>query len=161
MKKIKIVQVLLLIFIFTLITSAQDKRDVKMIVLSQKILSSPIFNHLPPADLRVNLRIKNASQKDIYIFGSKYDKDFDPLFHILTYDENQKQWRFPIFTWEKASEDEKKAYRIKKGGYFDLHTILPRKVEKKNYKAAIYFSYSKREKPYLLESEEFWVEKIQ
>lgn len=161
MKKFKIFQVLIFIFIFSLITLAQEKRDVKMIILSQKILSFPIFNDLPPADLRVNLRIKNESQNDIYIFGSKYDKDFDPLFHILTYDETQKQWKMPSFIWEKASDDEKKTYRIKKGEHFDLHTILPRKVRKKSYKAAIYFSYSKKEKPFLLESEEFWVEKIQ
>lgn len=161
MKQFKIVQVLLFMFIFSLITSGQENNDVKIIVLSQEIINSPIITDLPPVGLRVNLRIKNDSQKDIYIFGSKYGKDFDPLFHIVTYDDNQKQWKFPAFTWEQATEDEKETYRIKKGGYFDLYTILPRKVGKRRYKATIYYSDSKKEKPSLLESEEFWVDKVQ
>lgn len=159
MKKFKIVQVLLFMHIFSLITFAQENRNVKIIVLSQELITSPLITDLPPADLRVNLRIKNDSQKDIYIFGSKYDKDFDPLFHILTYDENQKQWIFLPFTWEQATEDEKETYRIRKDRYFDLYTILPRKVGKRRYKVAIYYSYSKKVKPSLLESEEFWVDK--
>jgi len=137
---------------------AQETNGVKITILSQQTINPSINTDVGPVHIRVNLRIKNDGQKDIYIFGSKCDGDFDPLFHLLTFDDNQKQWLFPPFTWEQATADEKETIRLKKGKYFDFYTALSRRKIKKTYKTAIYYAYSKTEKPSLIKSAEFSVE---
>lgn len=157
MKQRKIFQVLLFIFICSLVTLAQEDSDVKVIIKSQESLS-PQLTDVGPVNLKINIRIKNESQKDIYIFGSKYENDFDPLFHLLHYDNSQEKWIFPPLNWEALPNDEKIPYRIKKGDYFDFYSVTGRGRTKKKLKAAVYYGYSKKDKPILIESKEFFVD---
>ncbi len=159
MKNQKFIQIFLFILVCSSIISAQKNNDVKVAVISQVDINR-YFTDVGPADLRINIRVKNESQKDIFLFGTKYEKEFDPMFHLLNYDNSQKKWIFPSFNLETVSADEKIPYRIKKGKYFDFYSITARRTTKKLFKVAVYYGYSKKDKPNLLESDEFFIESV-
>jgi hypothetical protein len=138
---------------------SQENSDVKIIIKSQEDLS-PYLTDAGPVNLKINFRIKNESQKDIYIFGSQYENDFDPLFHLLRFDDSQGKWTFSPFNLETLANNEKVPYRVKKRGYFDFYSTTGRGRTKLKFKAAVYYGYSKKDKPILIGSEEFFVAKI-
>ena len=158
--RVRLVFSVLLIFICSTTAMAQNNNSVKITVLSIENIRPRQLRDLPPANVRLNLRITNGGERDVYVFGSKQDKEFDVWYHLLRYDEGQSKWTVPIFDWESLPPDERVPLRLKTGASFDFISLTSKADSRKLFKVATYFGYTKLDKPIMIESAEFYVDGV-
>jgi len=152
-----ILPVALFFSICTAVAPAQNSDSVTITVLSIENISPRQPRDLPPANVRLNLRITNGRDRDVFIFGSKYGKEFDVWYHLLRFDVTQEKWTIPIFDWEVLPADEKVPRRLKKGAHFDFSSLMSKADSRRLIKVATYFGHTKVDKPIMIETSEFYI----
>lgn len=155
-------QVLLIVSLCVLfsVNALAQEGSLKVTITSIESIRQTITD-VGPADLKINVRVKNEGLKDIFIFGEKDEGEFDPMYQLLLYDELKGDWASGIYIfWDSLPKDEKIPYRLKSGGHLDFHSITGKGERKKKFKIGVYYAFSKTERPTLIESEEFVVEGV-
>lgn len=152
--------VALFLSVCSTVAPAQIRDSVTITILSIENIRPRQLPDLPPANVRLNLRITNGGDRDVFIFGRKYGTEFDVWYHLLRFDVTQEKWTLPIFDWEVLSADENVPRRLKKGAHFDFSSLTSKADSKRLFKVATYFGYTKEDKPTMIESAEFYLDGV-
>lgn len=89
--------VALFLSVCSIVAPAQIRDGVTITVLSIENIRPRQLPDLPLANVRLNLRITNGGDRDVFIFGRKYGTEFDVWYHLLRFDVTQEKWTLPIF----------------------------------------------------------------
>lgn len=132
-------------------------QTVRISLVSTEPLKRGKMFDLPPPDVKLTFRLHNNSDRDIFVVGERYEKEFDPCFHLIQFDNRTNSWPSQA-AMEWSSMSEVKRLRVRKNSSYDFTSTANRGSFSKRLKSAIYYSTSKAATPKMIESEEFTLE---
>ena len=153
----------LLLSLFLMCSQAGGVSAAKMSALEfSAIKQHPIADQscIPPAHRRISFRIRNQSNKAVYIHGRKSTTDYIPLGYLMRLDREKNQWVNP------EGNTSYRPYREVEMYASDVYVLPPgRSMTFDNwaeltyvgskFKQGIYISFSENEEPRMVTSEEF------
>lgn len=153
----------LLLSLFLLFSQADGLPTAKMSALEfTAVKQHPIADQscIPPTDRRITFRIRNQSNKAVYIHGRKTTADYIPLGYLMRLDREKNQWVNPEGNTLPIQYKEVEMYAT------DVYVLPPGRsmaFDKwaeltyvgSKFKQGIYISFSENEEPQMVTSEEF------
>jgi len=156
---------MLLLSLFLLFYQANDLPAAKISAVDfSAVKQGPIKDPgcIPLFSRQITFRVKNQSDKTIYIYGMKTSRDY-PLGYLIRLDREKNQWLNPEYNISPRPYKEFMAQAV----YVpDVYVLPPGRsvkfndLAKKMYlgsrvKRFIYISFSRDEEPQMITSEEF------
>jgi hypothetical protein len=153
----------LLLSLFLLFSQADGLPTAKMSALEfSAVKQHPIADQscIPPSHRQITFRIRNQSNKAVYVHGRKTTDGYFPLGYLMRLDREKNQWVNPEGNTSYRPYKEVEMYAP------DVYVLPPgRSVTFDNwaeltyvgskFKQGIYISFSENEEPRMVTSEEF------
>jgi hypothetical protein len=160
---------ILLLSLFLLFNQASDLPAAKMSAVDfSAVKQGPIREQgcIPLLSRQITFRVKNRSDKTLYIYGRGIDGDY-PLGTLIRLDREKNQWLDSEGNTAQHPYSVIRDFIYKEiGGHIDVHVLSPGRSMKFNdfaketfvgsrVKRIIYISFSPDEEPQMFMSEEF------
>jgi hypothetical protein len=155
--------VTLLLSLFLLFSQADGLPTAKMSALEFSAVKQHKIEDkscIPPAHRRITFRIRNRSNKAVYIRGRRTTADYSPLGYLMRLDREKNQWVNPEgnTSYRPYKEVEMYApdvYVLPPGGSMTFDNWAELMYVGSKFKQGIYISFSENEEPRMVTSEEF------
>jgi hypothetical protein len=155
--------VTLLLSLFLLFSQADGLPTAKMSALEfSAVKQHPIADQscIPPSHRQITFRIRNQSNKAVYIHGRKTTVGYVPLGYLMRLDREKNQWVNPEgnTSYRPYKEVEMHApdvYVLPPGRSMTFDNWAELTYVGSKFKQGIYISFSENEEPRMVTSEEF------
>lgn len=146
------------LIVFCHVSYGQSLDQLTVEVISQKIVK--VRKGHMPGDLLVDLRFSNNSKSDVFVYGYKEKSEAEPALTVTHLDTESGLWTLPGRTAAKVFVDEPdEMFRVKRGEHVVFSVLLRRRFVDISYKTTIFATFSRKQMPFAVQSEEFVVKK--
>jgi hypothetical protein len=155
--------VTLLLSLFLLFSQADGLPTAKMSALEfSAVKQHPIADQscIPPSHRRITFRIRNQSNKAVYIHGRKTTADYFPLGYLMRLDREKNQWVNPEGNtshrpYKEVGMYAPDVYVLPPGRSMAFDNWAELTYVGSKFKQGIYISFSENEEPRMVTSEAF------
>jgi hypothetical protein len=158
---------MLLLSLFFLFYQANDLPAAKLSAVDfSAVKQGPVKNPgcIPLFSRQITFRVKNQSDKTIYIYGQKSD-DYYPLGYLIRLDREKNQWLNPVYNLSPRPYKDfmsqapvayvPDVYVLPPGRSMKFKDLAKETDLGSQVKRFIYISFSRDEEPQIMTSEEF------
>lgn len=154
----KILLVALMLFNQGSLCSKPDLPSIRISVVSQKKFRNR--GHHPENNRKVIFRVANESSKPVFIYGFKYDGEFDPTGYmmILNRYKNEREYPNPDNSptkWSDVSSLEKDKRLLRLGESITTDAEMSELEVGSHFRRTVYASYNENDEPCEVRGEEF------